>query len=228
MSIALITGLEFEAKLARPLVKEAGTDDLVLVAGLGGPFAGQVVEQAKKAGARGIVSFGVCGGLDPALLPGNIILPKTILAPETISVDIAWHGRLMKMLSDNYDIATGALLTAKTAVATTQEKAALFKKTAAVAVDMESAVLAHEAKKNDLSFIAVRVVHDPAAQMIPKAFRDVIKNDGQIDGWKLVRGLIFNWPGLKILKQVSGNDEQARVNLEGLTRLALPGFGLDS
>ncbi len=227
MTIALITGLKFEAKLANDLVKEADADTSVQVAGLGAPFAEKIVAEAKQAGAMGIVSFGVCGGLDPALVPGTVVLPETILAPDKISVDVAWRDRLLELLIDSYDITTGSLLTVKSAVETIEGKATLFKQTRACAVDMESGVLAREAAKHDLPFIVVRAVHDPASQAIPVGLRDIVNSNGQIDGWKLVKGLIFNWPGMKVLNQMSSNDQQARTNLEGLTRLALPGFSLD-
>ena len=225
-TIALITGLEFEARIARRVIKPTGSGDIVLVAGLGAPSANEVVAKAIEAGVSGIVSFGVCGGLDPALPAGSVVVPKAILGPEAISVDLGWHSRLTDLLKDDFDITSNSLLSVEKTVATTEEKAVLYKQTGACAVDMESAVLARQAALCDLAFIAVRVVHDPASQTLPAAFKDIIKSNGQLDGWKLVKGLIFNWPGVPALKQMSDNDQQARGNLESLTRLALPGFGI--
>lgn len=225
MTISLITGLEFEAKIARKAGKNETDAIVVGVAGLGAPFAEQIVADAKVAGAKGIVSFGVCGGLDPALPAGSVILPQTILAPAEIPVDLVWRDRLQKVLAAQYDITARSILTVKEAVTRVEKKAELFAQTGACAVDMESGILAIEAAKHSLPFIAVRVVHDPAAQNIPAAFADIVKPDGQIDVWKLVKGLVFNWPGAKVLQEVSNNDRQARANLAGLTRLALPDFG---
>jgi len=225
MKIALITGLEFEASLARKAGKDQADGVVVGVAGLGAPFVGKAVADAKAAGVRGIVSFGVCGGLDPALPAGSVILPQTILAPQELPVDLVWRDRLQEVLSEQYDITTRPLLTVKETVTSVEQKAELFTQTGACAVDMESAVLARQAAKNGLSFIAVRVVHDPASQAIPAAFADIINPNGQINVWKMIKGLAFSWPGAKVLQELSVNDKQARTNLAGLTRLALPDFG---
>ncbi len=225
--ISLVTGLSFEAQTVRRVVKTAKGDTQVYVAGLGAPFAEKVIGQAKADGARGIISFGVCGGLDPQLPAGSVILPKTILAPTEIPVDMVWRDHLHKILARQYDITTRPMLTVKETVTSVEEKARLFTRTKACAVDMESSILAAEAVKQNLPFIAVRVIHDPATQAIPAAFADTINLDGRIDIWKLIKGLVFNWPGAKVLKQMSDNDSQARTNLTGLTRLALPDFGFD-
>jgi len=224
--VALITGLEFEARIARQVIKNTGADDIVMVAGLGGPLAEQAVAEAVAADVRGIVSFGVCGGLDPALPAGSVVMPEKVLGPEALSVDQAWRDRLKAQLTAQYDITTDNILTVQNTVETTSEKSALYQQTGACAVDMESAHLARLAASNNLPFIAVRVVHDPASQTLAPAFRDIVKSNGQFDGWKLVKGLIFNWPGTAYLKQMSDNDQEARANLAGLTRLALPGFGI--
>ena len=222
--IALITGLEFEAALARKVLKKSDCKAPVFVSGLGAPFAKEVVTKAKQAGAKGVISFGVCGGLDPALNAGSVILPETVLGSEPISVDLAWRDRLHAQLVSQFDIATGKLLSVEKTVESVAEKQTLYKNTGARAVDMESSLLARQAAKQGLSFVAVRVVHDPASQSIPPAFADMVKSNGQIDGWKLVKGLVFNWPGFGQLKQMSENDLQARTNLQMLTRLALPTF----
>ena len=221
--IALITGLEFEAALARRVLKECESETLVYVSGLGAPFAQRVIEEAKQAGAKGIVSYGVCGGLDPALKAGSIALPKSILGSKETVVDLQWHNWMYDLLISDFDITTDKLLTVESAVETVEEKTALFEKTGASVVDMESSILANQAAKHGLAFIAVRVVHDPASQTVPKAMRDVINSDGKINAWKMLKGLFTNWPGAKVLKQMSDNDMQARANLKSLTRLVLLG-----
>lgn len=223
--VALITGLEFEAHIARKLVKNTDNSCFVLTAGLGAPDAVRIVAEAKNSGALGIVSFGVCGGLDPALPPGSIVLPEIILAGGEIFVDLNWHKSIKKLLEHDFEIATGKILAVDKTVETVEEKAQLHRQSGACAIDMESGILAREAARKNLPFIAVRVIHDPATQAIPAAFADIMKPNGQIDPWKLVKGLMLNWPGFAELRKMSDNDAQARANLEGLTRLALPAFG---
>lgn len=228
MSISLITGLSFEAKIARQVIKKSDHDCCVFSCGMGAPEAEKTVTEAKQSGVKGIISFGVCGGLDPALPAGSIVLPHSILAPQEIPVDLVWRNALETVLIENYDIAGGKLLAAEKTINSIDEKSLLYKQTGACAVDMESGVLAQEAARQQLPFIAVRVVHDPANQSLPPAFRNAIKANGQLDIGNLIKGLIFQWPGLETLKALSSNDRQARANLEGLTRLALPGFGISA
>ena len=229
--IALITGMQFEALIAKEAAKESGIDDqIVLVAGPGAVRGRKVVDEAKSLGAGGIVSFGVCGGLDPALRTGAVILPETILTGEdggaqVQGVDPAWRARLHAMFDVEFDVFTGPLLTLPRAVASAGDKAALFEKTGAQGVDMESAVLAREAQRCGLSFIACRVVLDAADLSVPERLAKILEDDGKVNGLKLVKTLIFHWPGAKVLKEMSTSNDIASANMSALARLALPGFG---
>jgi hypothetical protein len=63
----------------------------------------------------------------------------------------------------------GTLLTRATPVAATDAKAELFRRTGAVAVDMESAAVAEIAVAHELPFMAIRVVVDTAHDTLPDA-----------------------------------------------------------
>lgn len=225
--IALICGLALEQKTAEAAIARKQAERLLVYnAGMGAGRAREMVDAAASAGAAGIISYGVCGGLDPGLVAGDIVMPKTILSEnDSVQVDEAWHARLVDILSAQYEPRIMPLYTAGKVVASIPEKADLFEKIGAGAVDMESAVIAGLAHQAGLPFITVRVVHDPAGQSIPPAFAQIIDENGKPNVLALIKALIFHWPGVKVLQGLADAAAQARTNLDGLTSFALPDFG---
>ena len=70
---------------------------------------------------------------------------------------------------------------AETPVADQISKAALFAATGAVAVDMESAIVARAARRHRLPFAILRVVADPAHRSLPSAALVSMRPDGEVD-----------------------------------------------
>src|SRR5437773_10138964 len=101
-------------------------------------------------GIRGIVSFGVAGGLDPSLEPGHVIVATEVVAGRT-----RWQAAsaLRENLTatpglDRMRVTEGILAGSERIVACTHSKAALRRATGAAAVDMESHIAAHYASEN--------------------------------------------------------------------------------
>ena len=92
-----------------------------------------------------VISAGVCGGLDPGLAPGDLVLPESVLGPagELLNVTPSDH-RAAAALAPSAP--TGRLITTREVIATPEAKAALFARTGAVAADMESSVILAAAK----------------------------------------------------------------------------------
>ncbi len=227
--------MDYEAKIALKAIKESATVNkpLVFVAGPAAPLAEKVMAQAVEQGAKGIVSFGVCGGLDPSFKAGKVILPdqiltqgeKPILYPNA-EINISWRDAILPVIEQDYFVSCAPLVSFDQPITTVEGKRKLHEQTGACAVDMESGVLAALAKAHGLPFIAVRVVGDIADQSIPPAFDKVLKPNGQLSVFELIKGLMTKWPGIKVLKNLAKNDGEACTNLSGLTQLALPDFKL--
>ena len=77
--------------------------------------------------------------------------------------------RLSAALAVRHQVACGKLLTSSRALASAAAKAAAFRETGAAAVDMESLAIAEVARSHELPFIAVRVIVDTAADIVPQA-----------------------------------------------------------
>lgn len=165
MRIAAVTGLAAEARIAR----RAGL--IALATGGDGGQTAAAAQRLLDAGATHLLSFGVAGGLDPRLPPGTLLLPRRICAEggTAYAVDAPWRAQVDAALhSAGLAAVPGDLLSVARAVAAPAEKARLFVG-GAVAVDLESHLVAAAAARAGLAFVALRAVADPAGRALPAA-----------------------------------------------------------
>jgi hopanoid-associated phosphorylase len=180
-----ITGLRREASIA--------SDPNVIAIAHGGH---QVALRRGLAAAispwtRGLVSFGVAGGLHPSLKRG-----ATIVADEVIGVglrrwetDRAWTDEIRALLPDAL---AGAVAAANEPVVTVTSKAALQARTGAQIVDNESAATAEFAAAHGLPFVVVRVVLDDAATALPPAALVALTQSGGTNFARVAASLLAN------------------------------------
>jgi len=148
---------------------------LVASSGMGSAAATTAAQALVDAGASGLMSFGLAGGLDPSLRAGSIVLPSAVISADGARFPTAadWRARLVAALAGTRGapgpLIAGTLLGSTQAIDTLEGKAAAFKLTGAVAVDMESLAVAQVAAGHSLPFIAVRVIVDTAADVLPRA-----------------------------------------------------------
>ena len=166
MAPAAVTGLAAEAAIARA----AGLHTVV-----GGGDAARTaaaVERVLGDGATALISFGICGGLDPALASGTLLLPRVARdeAGVVYDVDPIWRGRLERDLRGAGIVAsTSAILGASGIAVSPADKAALFRQHGAAAVDLESHIVAAAARRRGVPFIVLRAIADDAARAVPPA-----------------------------------------------------------
>jgi len=148
---------------------------LVALSGIGPAAAAAAAQALVDAGASSLISFGLAGGLDPHLRAGSIVLPSAVISPDgaRFPTSAEWRARLVAVLAGaraaEGPLIAGALLSNSQAIDTLEAKAAAFMATGAVAVDMESLAVAQVAAGHSLPFIAVRVIVDTAADVLPRA-----------------------------------------------------------
>jgi adenosylhomocysteine nucleosidase len=113
-----------------------------------------------------VVSGGVCGALAADLRAGDLILPESVLGPagERLNVTPTPHRRALELAGG---ARAGLLATTPQVVATAEDKATLFARTGAVAVDMESSVILAHAAAAGCPALVVRAVADAAAESLP-------------------------------------------------------------
>jgi hopanoid-associated phosphorylase len=211
MRAAAVTGLEAEARVAR----RAG-----IIAQPSGGIATQTVAIAEKLlsdGAEALISFGIAGALAPPLTPGCVLLPRAVIdeAGARYAVDGAWRMQIaLALRGPGLRIDEGDLLGAREAAASPARKAELYRMTGAVAVDLESHLVAQVAARAARPFLVLRAVSDSAAQALPDA---------------AIHGLAPNGkPALgRVLLSVARDPRQipALIKLAGNTRRALDALG---
>ena len=205
--LAALTGLEAEARVLRRwgmIAEPSGAD----------PARAEAIAARLLAdGADGIVSFGIAGALAPDLAPGALLLPRRIVteAGESYAADPALRERVAQHLAAmGFAADTRDLLGRDEVVATAEEKASLFRRTGAVAVDLESHAAARAAAHAERSFVALRAVADLAGFDLPPAALVGLDRDGRAKIGPVLRELMHKPAQLPAL-----------IRLALLTRAAL-------
>lgn len=166
MRIAAVTGLEAEARLARNAHLEARAC---------GGVAAQTVAAAEAllaGGAEALLSFGIAGALAPGFAAGTLLLPRDVVEEggRRLPADAAWHARVAeKLRRRGLHHEEGSLLGRVAPAASVERKAALWRATGAVAVDLESHLVAQVAAQAGRPFLVLRAIADRAALALPPA-----------------------------------------------------------
>src|SRR5262245_24899515 len=138
---------------------------------------------------RGLISFGIAGGLLPGLRPGTLLVGSTIIAETArFATDRAWSRNLLRCVPGAVQGAIAGV--PPPAVAHPDAKRALHLRTGALAVDNESHVVASVAAARGLPMAAIRVILDPAGRELPRCALFAMRPDGTIDLAALMRGLL--------------------------------------
>lgn len=170
--LGFITGMKAEAETISVAARylSAGNRPLIAVTGGAARRAETAALDFGSAGVAGLISYGIAGGLDPDLKPGDIILADGVLLPEgdVVATDAAWRAALAAAFDANR-LAGGTISGSDRAVSTVAEKASLFARTGARAADMESHGVARAAREHGLPLVIVRAIADPAARAVPSA-----------------------------------------------------------
>jgi len=215
--VVAAAGLVFEARIAGrlPAVRAC--------CGRGSGFTA-ALEVAAGAGCGGIVSFGIAGGLDPALRPGALLIAANVIGPAgRFAADIAWSHAFAQALPAAI---LAPLLSLDVAAIDPAAKAQLFRDTGAAGVDMESHIAAGVAARRGLPFAALRAVADPADRRVPQAAIAGLRADGRSDALAVLKSLLRNPGELGGLVGVARNAATARAALARAARRLGKGFGL--
>lgn len=169
-SILAVVGMTREAKILGP-------ETPVLVGGGDAEALAATLEAELSAGLAGVVSFGLCGALDPAIRVGDLVVGEAVVdGGQCYPADAAWLERIAAALPA---ARRGRFVGAARPVASVAEKAELARQTGAVAVDMESHVVARLAWTYRAPFVVVRGVSDGARHALPHAAQVGLGPDGR-------------------------------------------------
>ncbi|KAB1076343.1 phosphorylase [Methylobacterium planeticum] len=220
--VLAVTGLAKEARLAEgPGVIAVGTG--------GNPHRlRRLLAERAEAGCRAVVSFGIAGGLDPSLAPGDVVVASGIIAEDGRSpTDAALMRAFLDRLADPHlRVVTADLAGVDAAVMAVAGKNELRGASGAAAVDMESHVAAAFAARNGLPFGAIRVVCDPAHRALPAFAAEALKPNGEPDILKVLAALARGSVGLGSLIRLARDSSAAFAALARCRARLGPGLGI--
>lgn len=177
-----------------------------------------VARRLIDSGARGIVSFGLAGGLDPTMPAGTLIVAGAVAVDGYVRrTDPALNARLGGT--------TGHLcLGWSRPVACPDEKRRLNQETGASTVDMESGVVASIAAARGVPFAVVRAVCDPAHRAVPPAALVALNAAGGFATMRFAASLMTNLRQLGPLLELARDAATARRTLRAQAVRMAPGL----
>lgn len=166
---------------------------------------------------RGLVSFGLAGGLDPALRPGDVLVPERVLSDAgSWAADPALRRALGPGRAD-------PVFGGGTVLATAAAKRDLHARTGAAAVDLESAAVAEVARHHGLPFAVLRAVCDPASRDLPLAALVALDGGGRIDMMRVLGAVAARPREVPALLALGMDAARARRSLAVRLRRLRPG-----
>lgn len=215
--VIAFVGLAFEARIA-------AAPGVLVVCRTAGSELETVADSAVRQGYRGMISFGVAGGLASHLRAGDWVVASTIRESQTVRpTDAVWSRKLLGMIAGAVH---APIVGVDEPVAEPAKKRELYKTTGAAAVDMESHVVARVAAEHKLSFAAVRVVVDPAHRAVPPAALIGMRPDGRANVAAVLRDIIARPSQLYPLGLIALDAFAARSAMMRVRRRLGPHFGL--
>jgi adenosylhomocysteine nucleosidase len=188
--------------------------------------------RAKLAGAARlrpslVVSWGLCGGLDPRLRPGDLILGAEVVSDQgVVKTDEAVTSSLARRLaSPGAHVVVERLAASDAPVLTAAAKAELRRATGAAGVDMESLIAGQYALEQRTPFAIVRAVADPAERDLPLLVLKAVDSDGGIDALAVIGELIRS-PRQFAALRAAARDSRAAFEALKRCRSLLPGLFL--
>lgn len=195
MTASLLVGFAAEAAIAR----RSGWP-----VGMGGGTTEGARREARRlidAGATGLVSFGLAGGLDPRLRPGQLVVADAVLVDGVrFAADPA--------LSARFGGFSGAVcLGCDRVIVSALDKLRLFVETGAALVDMESPAV------TGMPFAVVRAICDPAEQDLPPAALVALNSAGRIGALRIAGSLLRDPFQIAALIRLGRDAAAARATL---------------
>jgi adenosylhomocysteine nucleosidase len=216
-TVIAFVGLAFEARIA------AGPGVLVVCRTAGSELE-TVADAAVRQGYHGMISFGVAGGLASHLRAGDWVVASSIRESQTVrATDATWSRKLLGKISGAIH---APIVGVDEPIAEPAKKRELYRTTGAVAVDMESHLMARVAAAHKLAFAALRVVVDPAHRRVPPAALIGMRPDGRANIWAVMRDLVARPSQLRPMARIAADAFTARAAMNRVRRKLGPHFEL--
>ena len=200
--ILAVVGMQSEAALLPRGLR-------VVVSG-GDPARLRRLLQDQPDGITGVLSFGIAGGLDPALITGDLVVATRVRGPGgAYGADPVWSARLARRCGARLGMVAGAV----GVVGEPSGKRLLRAATGALVVDLETEAAAAFATARRLPFAALRSVADTAEEVLPRAAAVGLTPDGRPAAGRVALALLRQPRELRALLVVA---RRSRAALDSL------------
>ncbi|MEM6676448.1 MAG: hypothetical protein AAF675_01105 [Pseudomonadota bacterium] len=188
--VGVICGLESERRALGPgLLENPGLR--VAVSGARPAAAERAAAQMVSAGARLLVSWGLCGALSAGLATGTLVVPRAVVRREGAQVVLhAPEGLIGAAGAQPIDRLYGS----DEVVLSPHAKQALAVATGAAVVDMETHRVAAASAAGGIPCLALRAVSDAAGRALPALAANAVDEAGRPRILAVLGGLLQN-PG---------------------------------
>lgn len=212
--IGIVCGLKSEARA----IRAAAGDERVRIAvsGASADRAEAMAAEFCRDGAKAILSVGVSGGLAPHLSPGDLLIGDAVRTRN--GDEFAASTSLVaafEMQTAETPLQRVTLFGSDEIVANAREKARLFERYSAAAVDMESHGAARAARAGGVPFAAVRAIADPASRALPPAALNAVAPDGSTRTFSVLLECAKAPGQFPALLQLGSDSEAALKTLRG-------------
>jgi len=167
----------------------------VAVCGVGERAARRAAERCVRLASRGacgrVVWLGIAGALSPDLEVGDLVVGRTVMAPDQPPVEL---DETLVDAAAARGCRPGVLVTVSGLVVTASSREALWRSTGSLpetAVDMESWTAARVLQRTGVPFAAVRAISDTAADRLPSWLERAPAPGGGFPLGPVVRGALM-------------------------------------
>ena len=190
MSVLVVTGVAREARSA------SGSGIETICSGGSPANLRRLLMKEPLPDITAVISFGIAGGLNPALIPGHVIVADAIVSRiHRWPTDAAMTDALIAQIqAAEMSVLRASIAGVDEALLDPQAKAISRQRTGGAIVDMESHIAAEYAAERKLPFAALRVVCDPADRALPPLVNEALHPDGKIN-YKGVFSSLMQQPG---------------------------------
>jgi adenosylhomocysteine nucleosidase len=207
------SGLAAEARIARA----AGFSTVV---GAGDRDRTAALVESAVRQANCVVSFGIAGALAPELRAGDVVVSTEVVSDAgRWQAEDSFRARVAG-LAVGIGAVEGPVFGALRIIASTHEKRRAWAETGALAVDLESDVVARIAASAGIPFVVVRTIADSAYRALPPAALIPLAEDGTPQLARVLASVV------RRPRQVAALFGLARETRTALAALVLPARAL--
>jgi adenosylhomocysteine nucleosidase len=222
----VVVGMEDERAIA------AGHDVDVVVGTANAKVLRQRLAQVNVAHIGAVYSFGVAGGLDPALKPGDLLVSTRVIAQSADTtqpiVADSWNADQDLLSAIQRQAAKVATVMIRTGVFLGTDFEArdnpqannqnLRDMSGADIIDNESHIAARFAREHNLPFVSVRAVSDSVSKKLPPAALMALQDDGSPNIAAVAKSILRNPGQIPALIRTAREYKKALNSLRGFRR----------